>query len=130
MPQPRKKPQPANELKSEALGDRIRQFRVMRGLSQAQLASMINVTREAITAYESGRVHLLDEMIVRIAKALAVSTDQILGLTESQISDGKSPSVRLIRRMQKIQNLPAAQQKALLKNIDMFLKASEVEQNA
>jgi len=32
--------------------------------------------------------------------------------------------------MQKIQKLPVAQQKALLKNIDMFLKAAEADSPA
>ncbi len=47
----------------------------------------------------------------------------MLGLKGSKRDEIK-PSLKIIRRLNKITTLPAAQQKALLKTIDMFLKAA------
>jgi hypothetical protein len=44
---------------------------------------------------------------------------------ESEQAD--MPSVQITRRMQRIKKLPAAEQKVILKSIDMFLKAAESE---
>jgi len=127
MPQPRKKPQPPVDTEAAKIGPIIKLVRTRRGLSQAELADMVGVSREAIVAYEAGRVRLLDDMIARLARALTISADELLGIKKGEPSEDAEPSVRLVRRMQKIQKLPAAQQKALLKNIDMFLKAAEAD---
>jgi len=64
------------------------------------------------------------EMVVRFARALAVSTDELLGVKPAR-SKAEQPSLKLVRRLNKIQSLPPAQQKALLKTIDMYIKAAE-----
>jgi len=62
-------------------------------------------------------------MVIRFALALEVSADELLGL--KQIKDGSAkPNLKLIRRLKEIEALPAAQQKALLKTIDTFLKGA------
>ena len=125
MPQPRKKRQSQLDITVPKTSQFLKAARQKRGLTQAELAEKIGLTREAIAAYESGRVRLIDDVIVRFSLALNVSTDELLGL---QSHDGDPlPSLRLMKRLQKIERLPLAQQKALLKNIDMFLKASETE---
>jgi transcriptional regulator with XRE-family HTH domain len=127
MPRPRKFKAEPNESPGALIGVRLKKIRLARGLSQAQLAEKIGVTRETITAYESGRARLLDDVILSLAKALATSADEILGLKKSDMASADTPSVQVARRMQRIKKLPAAEQKAILKNIDMFLKAAESE---
>lgn len=125
MPQPRKQPLPPLSVKVEAVAQRIKKLRKIRGLTQKELADSIGITRDILASYESGRAHLNDDVIIRFALALQVSSDELLGLKEHESLASQPPNVRLIKRMQKIQGLPAAEQKALIKNIDMFLKASE-----
>lgn len=127
MPKPRRVPADQIEEIGPLIGARIKRARLAKGLSQAQLAGMIGLSREAVTAYESGRMRLLDDMIARLARALSVSADDLLGLAKSEVSPIDAPSVQIARRMQRIKKLPAAEQKAILKNIDMFLKAAEAE---
>ena len=103
----------------------LKEARKKRGLTQSELANLVGVTREAIAAYETGRVRLMDDILISFASALKVSTDEILGVRKS--SESPVSSLRLVKRLQKIENLPPNQQKVLLKNIDMFLKAAESE---
>jgi transcriptional regulator with XRE-family HTH domain len=128
MPRPRKTKVKPNQSPGVLIGARLKKIRLARGLSQAQLAEKIGVTRETITAYESGRARLLDDVILSLAKALTTSADELLGLKKSDTVSTDAPSVQVARRMQRIKKLPAAEQKAILKNIDMFLKAAEAEQ--
>ena len=124
MPRPRKQPLPILETSSDAIGRRLAKIRKSRGLTQIQLAERIGVNQYQISDYETGRLHLADEMIIRMAKALSASADSILGLDESSF---ETPSLKLVKRLQKIENLPQNEQKVLLKNIDMFLKAAASE---
>jgi len=128
MPRPRKVQSDQSEASGALIGARIKKYRLARGFSQAQLAEKIGLSREAITAYESGRMRLLDDMIAKLALALSISADELLGLKKNETVPADMPSVQIARRMQRIKKLPAAEQKAILKNIDMFLKAAESEQ--
>jgi hypothetical protein len=63
-------------------------------------------------------------MIIRLAQALEVSTDELLGLKQTKKQENRA-SLQILRRLNKIQSLPAAQRKVLLKTIDTFIKAAE-----
>ena len=63
--------------------ERIRQVRTMRGITQEQLAEMADISRVMIGRYETtDQLPALDTLI-RIADALGVSTDYLLGRTEA-----------------------------------------------
>jgi transcriptional regulator with XRE-family HTH domain len=125
MSQPRKKPQVQTEEMSQTIAQHLKEARKKQGLTQAELAEYLGVTREAVAAYESGRVRLMDDIIIRFASALKVSTDEILGYKQSS-PDVPVLSLRLMKRLQKIERLPAFDQKALLKTIDNALKGAGI----
>jgi transcriptional regulator with XRE-family HTH domain len=63
--------------------ERIRAVRMMRGITQEQLAEMADISRVMIGRYETtDQLPALDTLI-RIADALGVSTDYLLGRTEA-----------------------------------------------
>jgi transcriptional regulator with XRE-family HTH domain len=123
MSQPRKKPQDSIDEMALNIAENLKAARKKQGLTQAELAELIGVTREAITAYESGRVRLMDDILIRFSSVLKISTDEILGVKKSS-SDIPVVSLRLMKRLQKIERLPAFDQKALLKTIDNALKGA------
>ena len=64
-------------------------------------------------------------MVIRVAQALEVTTDELLGLNGAKKNaDNGKLSLRLLRRSKKIEELPPSQQKTLLKTIDTFLKGA------
>ncbi len=77
--------------------------------------------------YERDKLRPYHEMIVKFSKALQISTDELLGVKPFK-SNAANLSLKLLRRMQKIDALPQAKQKVLLQNIDMFLKGVEAQQ--
>lgn len=125
MPQPRKNPPPEDAANNYAqVGSRIKKFRVKRGLSQAELAGKVGLSREAIAAYESGRVRLLDDMVARLAIALSISSDELLGLKTVPQGEPKS-ELRLTRRLRELEQLPEQKRKAILKTLDDLIRANQ-----
>jgi transcriptional regulator with XRE-family HTH domain len=105
------------------IGKRLADVRKVKGLTQTQLADLIGVKQYLISDYEVGRLALSADMLTRFCSALKYSADAIIGLKpESNI---EKHNLRLSRRIKSIEQLPANQQKALLQNIDMFLKGAK-----
>lgn len=63
-------------------GSRIRELRKKRNISQDQLAEMSSLNRVTIAKYESGKIEPGAQALSRIADALEVSADDILGRGE------------------------------------------------
>ncbi len=59
-------------------------------------------------------------MIVRLAVALGVSADELLGI-EPLPKRSASPNRRILRRLEQIEKLPKRDQDAILRTIDAFL---------
>lgn len=64
-------------------GDRLARIRELRQLSQADLAEMVGLGMQQIYRYENGKTQPDGDVVARIAQALEVSTDFLLGLTDS-----------------------------------------------
>lgn len=64
------------------LGDRIRKARLAKGLTQKQLAEMLNITDATVNRYERGIRKPDPEMLKAIADILNVSVDYLLGKTD------------------------------------------------
>jgi len=60
-----------------AVTNRIRALRTDRGLTQAQLAELLGVTRQTVIAVEQGRYSPSLELAFQIARALGRSIDEV-----------------------------------------------------
>lgn len=123
MPRPRKynpKPLPKTDM---SIGKRIARIRKLRGFSQEALAQAMGVSRKQITDYETGKAHLNDEMVIRLALTLKVPADELLGL-KALHSEEDQPPLRLTRRIRELTRLPEAKKKAILKTIDDLIRAN------
>lgn len=64
------------------LGQRIRQFRGERGISQSKMARRIDVAVQQYNRYELGKTKIPIDILVRVADILEISTDVLLGRQE------------------------------------------------
>ena len=126
MPRVSKLKLPPLNISKESLGKRLSRLRKEKGHTQVVLADKIGITQVLISDYERDRIRPHYEMIIRLAFALEVTTDELLGVKPSTKEKVAKPNLKLMQRMKKIEALPAAQQKALLKTIDTFLKGAEM----
>ena len=63
-------------------GQRIKELRKEKGLSQAAFAEILNTTQKNISKYELEKLDLSTEMIVLICKTFSVSADYLLGIED------------------------------------------------
>ena len=61
-----------------AIGDKIKEYRVKRGMTQAQLAELLGVTPQAISKWEKATGYPDISAICPLADALGITTDELL----------------------------------------------------
>lgn len=121
MPRKRRNELPPLDISSnEPIGTRIANIRKKLGLTQNDLAERIGIQRTQVTDYEIGRLHLSDEMVIRFAIALSVSSDQILGL--KKLESDSMTDLKITKRLKAIEELPASDQKKVLQNLDLIIQ--------
>lgn len=65
---------------SSSIGQRIAALRKAKGLTQTQFAEIIDTDRVTVSCYERDQYKPSSDAVSRIAAALGVSTDEILGM--------------------------------------------------
>jgi len=113
------------DTKISGFSKRLAKLRKARGLTQQQLADRIHVSRRVIAYYEAESDNPPSNIVILLSKALNVSADELLGLNPASNHAQGQASLKITRRMKKIEELPAVEQKFILKAIDSHLKALE-----
>jgi transcriptional regulator with XRE-family HTH domain len=107
---------------ASALGSRIAEARTIAGLSQTDLASKMGVEQYQVAYWERKSVSLKAEILVKLANALNVSTDFILG-RETSTKRGKGPVGKAQRVFEQVSQLPRGQQQHIVRVVEDLLKA-------
>ena len=94
----------------ETFGHRLARIRKEKGYTQVELSGKMNIVQVLISDYENDKLRPYHEMIARFAKALDVSADELLGLKANK-KKKNTPSLKIQKRMKKIEDLPTSQQK-------------------
>ncbi|VDB00903.1 hypothetical protein S1OALGB6SA_1993 [Olavius algarvensis spirochete endosymbiont] len=113
----------AEEKNTIALGKRLAELRKKRGHTQIELAQKMNLIQSVISAYERGRIRMTSEVLIQFCSALNVTPSVLLGIESENESE---LSLKIVKRMLKIQQLPLSKQKRLFATIDDTLKANDL----
>ncbi len=70
------------ELNPIEIGKRIKEIRNNNGVTQIELAELLNTSQSTISAYESGKTLILTAFAVQICKKYKVSLDYLMGRTK------------------------------------------------
>jgi transcriptional regulator with XRE-family HTH domain len=109
----------------ESFGRRLARLRKAAGLSQLELAQHLGVAQTLVSEYEHDRRRVHGQRLSGIARRLHVSVDELLGHKPSKTNG--TLSLKLVRRLKGIEELPPTKQKALLQLVDAFLRDSKRE---
>lgn len=102
-------------------GKRLAALRKEQGLTQTELGNKVGVSCRVIAYYEGETSYPPAHLIEPLAKALKVSSDELLGI--KNIKQQRDPQhAALWRRLKKIETLPKQDQKALLHYLDALVK--------
>ena len=113
-----------NELK--AVGLRIQEARKAVGISQSQLAEMVNISVSHLSAIETGRSNFGVDILMRITEILKVSADSLLRTDIPEVSAIYGGEIEEI-----LKNCPPIQIEAMIKTLrqmkDVFQSAAQAE---
>jgi transcriptional regulator with XRE-family HTH domain len=109
----------------EQIGQRLRAVRERKGMSQGTLAQALATRQSNISDIERGVRGLTIQQLVKIARVLGTTPNEILGEKPSRArSNGDIQDRRFLRRLQQINSLTRRQKDALLMTIDTFLRGA------
>ncbi len=116
------------EMKEKTLvgfGARLAKIRKARGLTQTELGLKLGVSQRVLAYYEKDGSQPPGPMLIELANVLKVSVDELLG--RKPVKEAPDPkTARLFKRLQRIQELPPLDQRAILKVLDALLTKHEI----
>ena len=113
-------------------GARLIAARRTKGLTQTQLADAIGTTQRGISYYEATGGNPSADVVARLTKALGVTADELLGLTEpiEQPEAATPDERRLWRRFRLLLTLPEKDRRAVMRMLDSLAKGRTDERAA
>lgn len=90
-------------------GARLAAFRKAAGLSQVQLAAMVEIPQRTLSFYETKAENLPSGLVAALAQALGVTVEDILGLP-SEKAGKRGPKSKLERQLDAVRRLPRSEQ--------------------
>ena len=118
---------PRKKYGETSFGERLQNIRKARGFTQVQLAEAARTTQRAISYYETEAGFPPAPAVIDLARALEISTDELLGLQPPKVErlNEDSESRRQWKRFQMMTSLPERDQKAVVRLIHSLVAASE-----
>ena len=117
---PKKKPEAG-----QGFGVRLSALRKAAGFTQVELAEELGTSQRMIAYYESPQALPPSALLPRMAKALGVSTDVLLGVAPIKRSV-KPPDSRMHRRLQQVEQLEPNEKRQVLQLLDAFIERGQL----
>lgn len=103
----------------QALGTRIATARKAQGMTQVQLADELGVAQQVVASYEVGRHRIPASFLPRLARALAITVEDLIGAEAQPARRGPAP--KLLQQIERIQRLPKPKQRFVMEMLDTVL---------
>ncbi|KFF61491.1 helix-turn-helix domain-containing protein [Pectobacterium colocasium] len=95
------------------LGKRITALRKEAGMTQTQVAQALNVSQQAVQAWEAGRRRIQISILPAVARVLSVSLEDLLGEEAEKAARKRGPTPKWQQLIEEIDSLPKAKQKMI-----------------
>jgi transcriptional regulator with XRE-family HTH domain len=122
---------PRKKYGETTFGERLQNIRKARGLTQVQLAEAAETTQRAVSYYETEAGFPPARAVISLAKALNVTTDELLGLKPPKVApvEEDSEARRQRKRFQMISTLPERDQKAVIRLINSLVAVGTIRKS-
>ena len=91
-----------NAEKSTLIGNRLRLAREQAGLSQRQVAKMVNLHRPSVSEIEAGHRKVSAEELAEFARIYGVSMDWLAGVNEKEVDENRDRLQLAARNLAKV----------------------------
>ena len=114
--------------RDDGFSDRLRKLRKDRSLSQTQLGQLVDVHYTHIGRYERGTSRPAADTLNRLAQALDVSGDYLLGGATDDAAVGKFEDRELMKQFQEVAQLDEQDKQVVKVFLDAFLARRKIQQ--
>jgi len=116
---------PRKKYGETSFGQRLVALRKARGLTQVQLARLAGTTQRAVSYYENEAGFPPAPAVIQLARALRVTTDELLGLKTPKVDhlNDDAESRRLWRRFRQMSALPDRDRRAVIRLINSLVSS-------
>ena len=104
----------------QEVGARLRAIREAREMTQGELAQLLGTRNTNVSDVERGTRGLTVNQVARLARALSISTGDLLDDPKTKKANGANNGI-LPSRFERIKTLPRSKQQAINELIDTFL---------
>ena len=105
-------------------GKRLAELRKVNGLTQQALGEKIDVSKRVIAYYEGETEYPPAHLIVPLAKALKISTDELLGVKKQSVNFNDKFTT-LWRRLKVVETFSDKERKALLQYVEIIAEKNK-----
>lgn len=105
-----------------SFGENVALERKKKGFSQGELAKQVGIIAVTIGRYERDEIKPSIDVATKIANALEVSLDYLVGNSETVLDKS------LIKKISDIQKLPEEERTCVIKMLDAFLRDFKTRQ--
>jgi transcriptional regulator with XRE-family HTH domain len=111
----------------ETFAERLKRLRMEKGLSQSDLANLINVHNTHISRYERGESKPASRILNALADILKVSTDYLLNGTAEDAATANLEDKDLLKLFERLEKLEPDDKEKIKDMIDAFLMKKELK---
>ena len=115
---------------SDGFGDRLRQLRKQKNLSQTELGEIVDLHYTHIGRYERGTSRPSADALQRLADALGVSADYLMQGTVEAAAHARFEDRELLRQFQEVETLEDEDKVVVKKLLDAFLTKKQIQRLA
>lgn len=104
----------------QRLGRRIAALRNERGLTQVQLAQILEISQQQVLSFEKGRRKVPVSILPQLSKALGVTIEELVG--EPPETGRRGPTPKIQRQLEQVRRLPRTKQRFVSEMLDTILQ--------
>ncbi|MFM8913411.1 MAG: helix-turn-helix domain-containing protein [Flammeovirgaceae bacterium] len=107
---------------SADFGTKVAQLRKERDMSRDELGEKVGTSGAIVGRYERGDMKPSIEIAAKIAEALDVSLDFLMGLSSELVKDKK-----MVNRLEDIKKLPDTERNKIFDYIDLIIRDTKIK---
>ena len=107
--------------------DRLKELRKRKGISQGNLAELIEVHFTQVNRYERGETKPNAEAMSKLAKALDSTVDYLMNGTADDVVQDAGLEKELISRFKEVQSLDTEDKKTVLSLMDAYIAKTKIQ---
>ncbi|HDP55566.1 MAG TPA: XRE family transcriptional regulator [Bacteroidetes bacterium] len=107
--------------------ERLKELRKRKGISQSELAELIEVHFTQVSRYERGETKPNAEAMTKLAKALDTTVDYLMNGTADDVVQDAGLEKELISRFKEVQSLDTEDKKTVLSLMDAYIAKTKIQ---